>query len=367
MMCGATYSTFLVGEAVRDRGLLTLEEAVHQLTDVPARLYGLRDRGALAVGRCADLVVFDPTTVGPRPERTRDDLPGGASRSDRRGRRHRTTSSSTASRSPDDGVPSPARRRATSACRARHRHRDGRTPDRLIPTRPSTTPTNDEHTSTPCGPTVDRPARTCPRWRPTRSRSTPRCASSARSRASTGWTDTHIISRYEDVQFALRHPEIFSSDRRRRHRSGPAAHPAADRSARARQVAPAHGSAPRAQGGRAARGRHPQAGQRAHRRLRRRAASATSTPSSRCRCPARCSCSSSACPLDGDRAVRRGGRTTSSARTSIRRRRGGPEIRHATGQEMYAYFTEVIDDRIANPGDDLITRLRPRSRSTAAP
>ncbi len=80
MMCGATYSSFLVGEAVRDRALLTMEEAVRQLTDVPAMLYGLRDRGRLAPGYAADVVVFDPTTVGPRAERTHDDLPGGASR-----------------------------------------------------------------------------------------------------------------------------------------------------------------------------------------------------------------------------------------------------------------------------------------------
>lgn len=80
MMCGATYSSFLVGEAVRDRALLSMEEAVRQLTDVPAQFYGLRDRGRLATGFRADIVVFDPETVGPLPERTRDDLPGGASR-----------------------------------------------------------------------------------------------------------------------------------------------------------------------------------------------------------------------------------------------------------------------------------------------
>ncbi|HEX5615921.1 MAG TPA: amidohydrolase family protein, partial [Acidimicrobiia bacterium] len=80
MMCGAPYSTFLVGEAVRDRGLLTIEAAVHQLTEVPARLYGVRERGRVQMGWHADIVVFDPATVRARPERTLDDLPGGASR-----------------------------------------------------------------------------------------------------------------------------------------------------------------------------------------------------------------------------------------------------------------------------------------------
>src|SRR3954468_6678265 len=80
MMCGAIFSTSLLGPAVRDRELLTLEEAVAQLTDVPARLYGLRGRGRIAADACADLVVFDPRTVGPGPTRTRSDLPGGADR-----------------------------------------------------------------------------------------------------------------------------------------------------------------------------------------------------------------------------------------------------------------------------------------------
>jgi N-acyl-D-aspartate/D-glutamate deacylase len=80
LMCGAVYSTTVLGPAVRDRALLSLEEAVHQLTDVPARLYGLRQRGRVAEGWFADLVVFDPDTVGPGPVHTRDDLPGGAAR-----------------------------------------------------------------------------------------------------------------------------------------------------------------------------------------------------------------------------------------------------------------------------------------------
>ncbi len=79
-MCGAVYSTSLLGEGVRRHGVISWEEAVRQLTDVPARLYGLRERGRLARGWWADVVVFDPDAVGPGPERTRDDLPGGASR-----------------------------------------------------------------------------------------------------------------------------------------------------------------------------------------------------------------------------------------------------------------------------------------------
>jgi N-acyl-D-aspartate/D-glutamate deacylase len=79
-MCGAVYSTSMLGDGVRARGLLSWEEAVRQLTDVPARLYGLRDRGRLVAGACADIVVLDPTTIGHEAVRTRDDLPGGASR-----------------------------------------------------------------------------------------------------------------------------------------------------------------------------------------------------------------------------------------------------------------------------------------------
>jgi N-acyl-D-aspartate/D-glutamate deacylase len=80
MMCGAIYSTSMLGDGVRARQLLSWEEAVRQLTDVPARLYGLRERGRLAEGWWADVVIFDPERVGHGPERTRDDLPGGASR-----------------------------------------------------------------------------------------------------------------------------------------------------------------------------------------------------------------------------------------------------------------------------------------------
>jgi N-acyl-D-aspartate/D-glutamate deacylase len=80
LMCHANYPTVVLGEVVRDRGLLTLEEAVRMMTDVPARLYGLRGRGRVAEGYVADLVLFDPDTIASRPAQVRHDLPGGGER-----------------------------------------------------------------------------------------------------------------------------------------------------------------------------------------------------------------------------------------------------------------------------------------------
>jgi N-acyl-D-aspartate/D-glutamate deacylase len=73
------FSTVLLGNA-RSRELVPMEEAVRLLTDVPARLYGLKDRGRLLEGSIADVVVFDPATVASGPVHTRHDLPGGAGR-----------------------------------------------------------------------------------------------------------------------------------------------------------------------------------------------------------------------------------------------------------------------------------------------
>jgi N-acyl-D-aspartate/D-glutamate deacylase len=75
-----SYPTTTLAEAVRRRGLLAWEEAVRLLTDAPARLYGLRDRGRLAAGYRADVTLYDPDRVGPRPTEWRDDLPAGAGR-----------------------------------------------------------------------------------------------------------------------------------------------------------------------------------------------------------------------------------------------------------------------------------------------
>jgi N-acyl-D-aspartate/D-glutamate deacylase len=80
MMCGAIYTTSLLGHGVREHQVVTLEEAIRLITDVPARLYGLKERGRIAQGWHADLVMFDPATVDHGPERTRYDLPAGAPR-----------------------------------------------------------------------------------------------------------------------------------------------------------------------------------------------------------------------------------------------------------------------------------------------
>lgn len=81
MLCDAGYPTYLLGTWVRERGVLTLEQAVRRLTSDPADLFGIRDRGRLLEGLAADVAVFDPATVGSsnRGER-RYDLPGGGKR-----------------------------------------------------------------------------------------------------------------------------------------------------------------------------------------------------------------------------------------------------------------------------------------------
>ena len=79
-LCDACYSTHLLGYWVREKGVLSLEDAIHRLTEAPARLMGLADRGVLARGRPADVVVFDPRTVGHSSLRRVQDFPGGAER-----------------------------------------------------------------------------------------------------------------------------------------------------------------------------------------------------------------------------------------------------------------------------------------------
>jgi N-acyl-D-aspartate/D-glutamate deacylase len=79
-MCGSTYTTRLLADCLRGRRLATVERAVQMLTQAPAQLFGLTGRGTIAEGNHADLVVFDPETVGAESARLVEDLPGGSAR-----------------------------------------------------------------------------------------------------------------------------------------------------------------------------------------------------------------------------------------------------------------------------------------------
>jgi N-acyl-D-aspartate/D-glutamate deacylase len=80
MMVGADFPTRCLGELVREKQIFTVEELVHQFSDVTARLYGLKDRGRIEPGRWADVVVFDLDRVGAGPMKKVHDLPAGAAR-----------------------------------------------------------------------------------------------------------------------------------------------------------------------------------------------------------------------------------------------------------------------------------------------
>ena len=79
-LCDACFSTYLLGRWVRERGTFTVEQAVRMLTSRPAEVFGIRDRGRLATGLAADVVVFDPATVGASSLRRVHDLPAGGDR-----------------------------------------------------------------------------------------------------------------------------------------------------------------------------------------------------------------------------------------------------------------------------------------------
>ena len=79
-LCDACFSTHLLGRWVRDKGALTLEQAIDHLCTRPAAIFGLAGRGRLAPGCAGDVVVFDPETVGPGPLERVHDLPAGADR-----------------------------------------------------------------------------------------------------------------------------------------------------------------------------------------------------------------------------------------------------------------------------------------------
>ena len=79
-LCDACFATHLLGHWVREKSVLSLEQAVHLLTARSADVFGLYDRGRLEPGLAADVAIFDPDSVGCSPLRRVNDLPAGADR-----------------------------------------------------------------------------------------------------------------------------------------------------------------------------------------------------------------------------------------------------------------------------------------------
>jgi len=71
------YSTNLLGHWVREQQAMTLEEAVYRLTGKTALMHDITDRGFIAAGKIADITIFDPDTIAPKPREPVADLPGG--------------------------------------------------------------------------------------------------------------------------------------------------------------------------------------------------------------------------------------------------------------------------------------------------
>ena len=76
----SSLQTHLLSYWVREKQAMTLEEAVKQITYNTATMWGLHDRGLIREGMAADLVVFDPKTIGARMPDVVHDLPAGAKR-----------------------------------------------------------------------------------------------------------------------------------------------------------------------------------------------------------------------------------------------------------------------------------------------
>ena len=76
----AGFGLHLLGHWARDIGAMSMTQAVHKLTAQPAKVLGLKSRGWIREGYAADLLLFDPKTVGRGPKHRVFDLPGGAAR-----------------------------------------------------------------------------------------------------------------------------------------------------------------------------------------------------------------------------------------------------------------------------------------------
>src|SRR5581483_7461306 len=78
----SNYGPYLLGYWVREQRALEMETAVKRMTSEPADYFGIKDRGRLQPGKAADVIVFDPKTIGTplRPDQVRTDLPSGGRR-----------------------------------------------------------------------------------------------------------------------------------------------------------------------------------------------------------------------------------------------------------------------------------------------
>jgi len=77
---GFGYSTIMLAHWVRERQIMSLEDAIKKLTFLPASIFGIHDRGLLRRGLTADLFVFDPSTIDLAAPEKVTDLPEGAPR-----------------------------------------------------------------------------------------------------------------------------------------------------------------------------------------------------------------------------------------------------------------------------------------------
>jgi N-acyl-D-amino-acid deacylase len=78
--CTAGESSYVLGEWVRERELLTLEDAIRRFTFQPARIMGLNDRGLVREGMVADLMVFDLARINVKEDEITRDGPDGSPR-----------------------------------------------------------------------------------------------------------------------------------------------------------------------------------------------------------------------------------------------------------------------------------------------
>jgi len=79
-MCDAGFGLYFLSHWVRDTGHFTLSEGIRKITSEPADRFRIPERGRLQVGLPADMLLFDPATVGVSKPLPRQDLPGGGSR-----------------------------------------------------------------------------------------------------------------------------------------------------------------------------------------------------------------------------------------------------------------------------------------------